>query len=267
MKKDQSLYYLLFVLLIMGAFAAMAQNSYGLSILGGVAAIFGCIFLVSFIGLLITKGKKNAFALLEMGSLTTLAFIFSLRVFYIHFRFVELLFVVAGLCLVAIYIRKMLYRFRKTQPVNKFLGIAVLAFHISIILFLVSLVLMPFLPMVAQIMGTIAFVILLGFILTTLIKKEKGADGEPISAMAQVLQYKDYSFLIISLFFYFSLYVGLNKIGVLPAIYSDEFPQAYFNMVDAAASGRERMVDGKYRHQVFKEKYDDFLKRNKITHR
>ena len=126
---------------------------------------------------------------------------------------------------------------------------------------------MPFLPIVAQVLGVAAFIILLAFIITAVLKKEKGADGEQISPMGQVVQYKDYSFLIISLFFYFSLYVGLNKIGVLPPIYSDEFPQAYFNMVDDAAAGKENPVNGKYRHQVFKEKYDDFLKRNKISNK
>ena len=46
MKRDQTFFYFLFVLLVLGAFAAMAQNSYGLKILGAVAIVFGLIFLV-----------------------------------------------------------------------------------------------------------------------------------------------------------------------------------------------------------------------------
>jgi hypothetical protein len=267
MKRDQSLYYLLFVLLIMGAFAAMAQNSYGLKILGGVAAVFGLIFGVRLISLLWKKDRKNIFALIEMSSLTMLAFILMLRVFYIHFQFVEGLFVVAGICLAGIYMRKMIYRFRKLQPINNFLALSVLIFHASIILFLLSLVVMPFVPGSAQIVGALAFILLLCFLLASLVKKGRGEDGEPVSALKYVLHYKDYSFLIISLFFLFSLYVGFNKAGMIPAIYSDEFPQAYFELVDEAASGKEKPVDGKYRYQVFKEKYDDFLKRNKIAHK
>jgi hypothetical protein len=267
MKKDQSLYYLLFVLLIMGAFAAMAQNSYGLRILGGVAAVFCGIFLVGFIAQLRNTTGRNLYTLAELASLTLLAGIFALRVFYIHFIFVEVLFVIAGTCLTILYIRKMAYRYKKAQQESSFLAVTVLLFHASIILFLISLVMMPFLPKVAQVFGVVAFITLLVFLITTVLKKEKGADGEIISPIGQVLQYKDYSFLIISLFFYFSLYVGLNRIGVLPPIYSDEFPQAYFNMVDDAAAGKESLVNGKYRHQLFKEKYDDFLKRNKISNK
>ena len=87
MKRDQTFFYLLFVLLVMGAFAAMAQNSYGLKILGGVAAIFGVIFLVR-LGSMVLNERKNVFAILELTSLTILAFIFFFFFFYIYFLFV-----------------------------------------------------------------------------------------------------------------------------------------------------------------------------------
>jgi hypothetical protein len=56
--------------------------------------------------------------------------------------------------------------------------------------------------------------------------------------------------------------MGLTRIGVLPSMYSDEYPQAYFKLVNKAETGKEKPVNGKYRHQEFKEKYDDFLERN-----
>ncbi len=58
MKKFNTIYYLLFILLVMGAFAAMAQNNYGLNIMGGVAFVFALVFLVEFISVLRTKIKE-----------------------------------------------------------------------------------------------------------------------------------------------------------------------------------------------------------------
>ena len=85
-------------------------------------------------------------------------------------------------------------------------------------------------------------------------------DGENISAFKKVTQFKDHSVIIASLFLLFSLYVGLNRIGVLPVIYSDEFPQAYYKLIDDASSKKEKPVDGVYKHELFKEKYDEFIK-------
>ena len=48
MRKFNTIYYLLFILLVMGAFASMAQNSYGLKIMGAVAFIFGLLLIVYF---------------------------------------------------------------------------------------------------------------------------------------------------------------------------------------------------------------------------
>ena len=90
MKKYNSIFYLLFILLIMGAFASMAQNSYGLKIMGGVAFVFGLLFLIEFISVLREKGKKDIYRLIEPACLLILSVIFALRVFYIHFSFVEL---------------------------------------------------------------------------------------------------------------------------------------------------------------------------------
>ncbi len=266
MKRDQTFFYLLFVLIVMGAFAAMAQNSYGLKILGGVAAIFGVIFLVR-LGSLILNERKNLFAILELTGLTVLAFIFSLRVFYIYFPYVEVLFILAAVALIVVYLRKMLYRYPKSKIETPTLAWTVLAFHCSLILFLISLVLMPFIPVIGSWIGILAFGLLLAFIVAGFLKKEKTAEGEIITPFSILSHLSDYSFLIISLFFLFSVYVGFNRIGLLPAIYSDEFPQAYFELVEDAASGKEKQVNGKYRHQVFKENYDAFIRRNKIANK
>ncbi len=87
----------------MGAFASMAQNSYGLKIMGGVAFVFGLLFLIEFISVLQEKGKKDIYKLIEPVCLLLLSVIFAFRVFYIYFFFVELLFASVGAVLILIY--------------------------------------------------------------------------------------------------------------------------------------------------------------------
>ena len=92
MKKLNVIYLFLFILLIMGAFASMAQNGYGLKILGGVAFFFALLFLAEFATALKRKENEDLFAIMEPLCLFILSFIFGLRVFYIHFNYVEILF-------------------------------------------------------------------------------------------------------------------------------------------------------------------------------
>ena len=264
MKKFNPIYYLLFILLIMGAFASMAQNSYGLKIMGGVTFVFGLLFFIEFISVLQEKRNKDIYRLIEPVCLLLLSVIFAFRVFYIYFSFVELLFATAGAVLALIYTGKMILRFRNMKPKNSMLAMLILVFHLSIILFLVSLVIVPFAQKISEITGIIAFVLLLIFMIAGLIKKDLLVDGQNISVIRMVTHFKDHSIIIVSLFLLFSLYVGFNKAGLIPAIYSDEFPQAYFKLVDDAAKRNEKSVDGKYKYENFKEQYDLFLKHNKI---
>ncbi len=259
MKKFNTLYYLLFILLIMGAFASMAQNSYGLNIMGGVAFIFGILFLIQLYFLISKKGKKDVLGIAELAGLFVLTVLLGFRIFYIYFPYVEYVFSLAGILLMFVYLRKMFLRFNEIGSKNKLLSILIILFHVSIILFLISLVLVPFAPKAGEFAGIGGFVLLLIFIVTGFAKKELLVDGNKVSAFSTVTHFKDHSIVIVTLFLLFSLYVGLKMIGVLPGIYSDEFPQAYFKLVEDASSRKEKPVDGKYKFEEFKKKYDDFL--------
>jgi len=262
MKKFNTIYFFLFILLVMGAFASMAQNSYGLKIMGGVAFIFSLLFIAEFITAFRKKEKKDLFTLLEPACLFILSFVFGLRVFYIHFNFVELLFGAAALLLAIIYMRKMILRYRQFEKKNQVLSVLVIVFHLSIVLFLTSLALVPFLPKIAEATGIGSFALLLIFVIAGFLKKNLLVEGEPFSAFKMVRQYKGHSVIIVTLIAMFSFYVGFNRIGILPGIYSDEYPRAYFKLVDEATTGKEKPVDGKYKYEEFIEQYQQFLKHN-----
>jgi|SRR5688572_13757468 len=263
MKKYNSIFYLLFILLVMGAFASMAQNSYGIKIMGAVAFIFGIVFIVKLITAL-RKKEKDPYVLLELMGLILLSIIFGLRVFYIRFPNIEFLFGAAAVLLVLVYLRKMILRFNHFQSKNSFLALLVLIFHFSIILFLISLATVPFSPKVSEFTGAGAFILLLFFLLAGFFRRDLLVDGEKVSAFTMVKRFKDHSIIIVSLFLLFSLYVGFNRIGLLPGIYTDEFPRAYFELVENATSKKEKPVDGKYKYEEFMKKYEQFLKNNDI---
>ena len=264
MKKNNPIYFLLFILLIMGTFASMAQNNYGMKIIGGVAFAFALIFIIEFISIVRQNDKIDVYTLIEPVCLFLLAFIFGLRVFYIHFPYVELLFEAASILLMLVYLRKMILRYRYYRPKNNFLSMFVLIFHLSIVLFLASLVMAPFAPKTGEVTGTIALVLLLVFIVASAFKKELLVEGVNMSAFKIVKHFQDHSIIIVSLFLLFSLYFGFNRIGILPGVYSDEFPKTYIELVDKATSGKEKPVDGKYKYEEFMDKYEQFLKHNNI---
>lgn len=261
MKKYNPLYYLLFILLIMGTFASMAQNSYGLTIIGAVAFIFGLVFLIEIIYLL-RKKERNINTFIEPLCLLIISVILGFRVFYIYFSNIEWIFGVATSVLIIFYFFKMVTRFRYYQNKNRFLAMLVIVFHLSIIFFLASLAIVLFAPSVAEVTGALATVFLLCFLTAGLLKKQVLVEGNNLPAFKMVAGFKGHSIMLATLILLFSLYFGLNRVGVLPAIYSDEYPKAYFELVDQAASGKEKPINGKYKYQEFMEKYDQFLKDN-----
>lgn len=267
MKKYNPIYYLLFILLVMGTFASMAQNSYGLKIMGGVALAFGLIFLLEFITALGNKEKKDVYALAELAAMILFSAIFGCRIFNIHFPNIEWLFAAAGAWLVFFYIRKLFIRFHRLIFKNRRLAWLGVIFHLSIILFLVSLIMIPFASQKAEWVGMAAFALLLVFIIGAFVKRDDLVDGNKVTTMQMVTGYRDHSIVLASLFLLFSLFAAFNKAGLVPGIYSDEFPRAYFELVDKATSGKEKPVDGKYKYEEFMEKYQQFVKYNKVSDR
>jgi hypothetical protein len=257
-------YYLLFVLLIMGAFASMAQNGYGVTILGIVAVLFSITFFSRTLSALQME-KKDWSLLVEAISLATLSLIMALRVFYIHFLFVEILFGAAGVALMVVYLGKALKTYTSIRHKSmRLTGLTIMLF-LSIALYTLSMVSVAFFPPLAEPSGGAAFGLLILFVAGALATKEILIDGEKVSAFQFVSRFKDLTVVLISLFFLFTLYMGLTKFDWLPRMYSDEFPQSYFELVQRAELGKEKPVNGKYRHQEFKERYNQFVKRNALN--
>lgn len=259
MKKYLTYYYLLFVLLVMGAFASMAQNSYGFKIMGMVAYIFGVLFVSQLTYVLKNKSKVDYLVVCELIGLFTISIILGLRVYYIHFELVELLFGIAGGLLIAVYGVKAVQLFKEISPKNRVLALLVLCFYASLILYILSMTVIPFLPVFSEVFGILAFILLIIFAVISYWKKQMHYGADKASSISVIVGNKDRSIFLMSLFLLFTVYMGLSKIEVLPKMYSDEYPQAYFELVNKAEMGQDEAVEGKYKHEEFKEEYEKFL--------
>ncbi len=263
MRRYNTLYYLLIVLLIMGTFASMAQNGYGAHVIGFVSITFGVLFLLqlyqSFSLVPTVSVRLNQ---LEFLGLAALSIIMSFRVFFIHFDYVELLFVVGGCIVIIAYIIRLWRRLVDQKEKNIKLTLLIICYYLSIIIFLVSMVTVPFTPSLAEPFGVVGFGLLLLFFLLSLVFNPLVLMGENTTSFRLVTQLKDRSVLLLSLFFLFTVYMGLTKIEVLPKMYSDEFPQEYYELINHAEMGLEKPVDGVYKHERFKEYYDLFVTRH-----
>jgi len=259
MKNLNTLYYLLMVLLIMGALASMAQNSYGMLIISSVSAAFGLIFFIQFIKQAGTGERRQA---LEFFVLFLLSGIITLRTFQIYFPFVEWFFALSALVLAGIYfftlIRHVGEYLNKSKTLAWLIGLA----YAGLVLFCVAMILMNVSVQAARYAGILALLFMASFIFIAMVKKGSLLEGEKISVFRVIAGFRDRFFLLSSLFILFSLYLGLTTSGVLPKLYSNKFPQAYYELVSQAETGKEKPVDGKFRYEEFKTMYDQFVQRN-----
>lgn len=264
MKRYTTAYYLLFVLIVMGAFASMAQNDYGMTILGFVAASFSAIFLIQLINVR-SKKQPDKGEFIELVCLCVLTAIMAMRVFYIRFLFVEYVFALAGLVLVMVYMRKMFSVYNRVKADNRALSILVLIFYGSVTLYLISMIAVPFLPAVAEPIGIAAFVLMVLAAIGNWVIGSIIVNDEKTTSFQFAIRLKDRSMVLLSLFVLFSLYMAFIKVNLVPRLYSDEFPQSYFELVNRAETGKEIPVNGKFKHELFKQNYETFLKDNPVS--
>lgn len=262
MKSYNTVYYLLTVLLIMGGFASMAQNSYGLPIISAVCMAFGLIFFIQFIQSLRANEPNRTEQAIEFFVLFLLAFIFTLRTLQIYFSFIEWIFVAAAVVLALNYLTRLRHWFRLINLKNKTLARLILIAYLSIVLFCIAMVEITIKPRIARWTGGLALILVFIFLMTSLLRGQFLIEGENRSAFSIIAGFKDRLYLLLSLFIIFSLYLGLSAPGILPKLYSNKFPQAYFELVNNAESGKEKPVNGEFKYQEFKKSYDQFVDRN-----
>lgn len=246
----------------MGTFASMAQNDYGNIILGSVALAFAFLFSVQLIATFSSGKEVNHLNKLELFTLILIAAILGLRVFYIHFQWVEAIYGLAGSTLIGVQFKKLMIQLQSYKNRYKMLAFLTITFRVSIIFYLISMTVVPFAPRLTEPAGEIAFALLLVFAIVAYTKRrELTMVGEKISPVQLVNQLKDHALVLLVLFVLFTSYMGLTKIGAAPTMYSDELPQAYFELVKQSEMGKTEK-GATSQTEKFKEMYDGFVKKN-----
>jgi hypothetical protein len=262
MKTYNALYYLLTVLLITGGFASMAQNSYGLTLIGAVSIAFGLLFLIQFLSALSKRGSWVNSGALELLSLSILSFLFALRVWYIRFPYIEWVFVSTAVLLGLFYFARLGKYVQSLKTKSTAMASLIAIYYAAILLFLVAMITVTFLPKLGTLAGALAILLVAVFLASGLLAKDITLDGKNVSAFSFVGRLRDRSILVASLFILFTLYLATARSSILPKIYSDEYPKAYFDLVNKAEMGKTLPVDGHYEFEQFKRQYDKFVIRN-----
>lgn len=260
MKKYVSLYFLLGFLLIMGAFASMAQNSYGMNLLGTVALLFSALFLAQWLLRTGKKGFKADSVTLESLTLSAIALLTGFGIFQVEPPFAPQLIAVSGLLLCGVYAYRawLLFRQRGTDAMEWTLTRVI--WYLALICFILSFCLAPYLFRSSSVFSTIGAVLAIGFLGMALIGRNYLVDGTNQNAWSWILGLKDRSPLLLVLFLLMALHFTLMRSGVLPKLYTDQYPQAFFEM--ERGSPGKNAISSRDEHRAFKRAYDEFVKRN-----
>lgn len=232
MKKNIVLYYILMLLLVMGAFAAMALNSYGILLMSYVALGFGLLFLLELLRLPregeMTNLYKASLAI-ELISLSGLCLLYFLRGISIEmtgslllkFILFSLLFVVNAYHLVRAW--------HNAQAAPLKVKGSLALYFLALLLYLAS----NYLP--AE-WGLAAIVLALGCQVIFLIfgwwKGTVILNGEETSAWKKVIQFRNKSGVQVIFYTLASLYFVLHTAHLLPPLYNGSLPNGYSKVVE-----------------------------------
>jgi hypothetical protein len=253
------LFYFLFLALVVGGFASIAQNDYGLKIVAWACFGFALAFLVE---VLLNYRKYPAGIVVERIALTALFVLFGMRALYIHFPYVEWIVIGVALILIILYAQRAVRIYRETTGDNRLFSLLVLVYYASVIFFLSSIVVRPLEATISQVIGGVGGLMLGIFILGVLARPVHLIEGTETRLLSFVRQRRDHSSILMTGFLIASVYIGLNFLGLIPSLYTREVPQAYIELVNRAETGQEKAVDGKYTHDRYKEALDRLLERH-----
>lgn len=262
MNRSITILFLLFMLLITGAFASMAQNNYGFTILGWVAMGFMLLFGYQLWRKLMGKKPADRIVLAELGSLVIISLLLGLNCFHVRVPFADYVLSVAALVLLAVYVlrfREHLANISGEQQLPRTLAVA---YYGGVILFLAGIVASPFLPQWTAFAGILAFTLLLAFIIGSFVLPGFQRGWKQVHALQVIGRFRDRSFIVASFCFLVSFYGLLVGRGLLPPLYSDDYPKAYFDMQTSGKSGKDDTLRPEQKQQAFKTQYEDFVQQH-----
>lgn len=266
MKVNRILQTLLLALLVVGVFAAMAKNAYGFTFMGIACFGLALVYVTQLIWRLIddytSLGRKDLPGLMELFLLSGLLLLFGLRASYIYLANGESIFILTCLLLAVVYLSISYDIHQISKKENQNPANAAFFFYSSIPLFLLALGSRTINIILSSVFGVLGVLVALPFLWSLLRQEQINSTGKSVSLFHYISSSKNKAGLLFIFFIASALYTGLTYLSVIPEITNAESPKDYIELVHNAESGKEKPVDGKYQHQVYKEAMDKFLKRH-----
>jgi hypothetical protein len=256
---------LLFALVIIGIFAAMAKNAYGFTFMGVACFGLAVLYMIQLSWKLITDysslAKRDVVGLFELLLLSILLALFGFRAFYIYLPNGELIFIGTSILLVLVYLLTAFESFSTIKKESQSLAWNLIFFYTSVILFILSMVTIVMMKLSLS-LGVLAMVVALPCMVSLVRQKKYENSGKSISLFRYVVASKTKTGLLFLFFISSAVYTGLSQYGIIPEIENSAQPKAYIELINDAESGKEKQVDGKYRHEKYKASMDKFLERH-----
>ena len=233
MRKNIILYYILLLLLVMGAFAAMALNSYGIVLMSYVALGFGLVFLFELLLLLpkeeeLTKLYKASLAM-ELVALSGLCLLYFLRGISVEIPNILLMKFVLFILLFGVNVYHLIRAWLYANQTPIMIRGNIILYFTALLLYLAG----SYLPATGTwITILLALACQVTFVVFGWWKGYVIINGEETSAWKKVIQFRNKSGIQLIFFTLASLYFILNSAHLLPPLYNGSLPNGYSKVRD-----------------------------------
>lgn len=263
MKRYYTLYYLLFMIMITGAFASVAQNNYGMKLIGIACLGFAFLFLfeAAFDYKRRSELKKSEkfLSIVELVLLGSIALLLFFRSFFITLENASALLTSLLILLSSLYFLYLFGYLQKWWQKSKPLATGLLFYFLVLILCLVAVVIIPGAGYNNFILESLILICLLVFVVWIVVHNRLMIDGENTSIIAQIWRMRNKSAILFFACLMVGLFFVLHRSHIIPGLYTSEKPAGYLQL----ARDKEDKTKNSDEHsnEIFDQRYSEFVKK------
>jgi hypothetical protein len=265
MKKYNPIYYLLFVLIITGAFSSMALNTYGMKLIGFSCLGFALVFFHETVfGIRKRKDLEswNRRTLsFELILLTILSILFFTRSLLISFPFAEEIFILTVLLLIGNYLYITQKSVRELWNIYRIPAYGLLFYYASLILFSITFIVGILFPDKGVLMAVPGFLLLGIYVIIGMVYKGMIINGEDYTLFSYTSNLKNKTTIaFVAIIMIFSFYT-FRDADLIPGMYSGDTPTGYLRLIQEAEAGQANQEYKVDRYMDFKNQYEQFIEK------
>jgi hypothetical protein len=266
MKISQLIQSIFLGLVLLGLFSIMAQNSYGFTLIGVSCFGLAALYLSQITGKLTEdfqgSEKGSLLTISELFLLALITALFGFRAFYIRIPYADIIFMM--LCSLLLIVYTLIFRqiFMPVKIASPLLSRDTGFFYASVLIFLSAMVARILNPFLSSILGSLGLIASLPFLISLLRNKKYSYSGRSVTMFQFIIGSRHKAGMLFLFFIFSAVYVGLSTLHLVPTIGNTDKPPAYIELINQAETGREKPVNGGYKHEIFKEAMDKFLARH-----